>query len=179
AFFGLRYHSAHAPYINSGIRNRTWAVAYSVGGLEGCKPSPNSTTVQVAPIIPLATPDRNGKYNMPAQPDTTEWTTDMPIDESRFRQALGYFATGVTVVTTAYGGELYGMTVSSFSSLSLSPPLVLICVDKAVPTHDALRDAGQFVVNILEKRQEHLSRRFAMPGNDKFKGVAWHSGTLG
>jgi flavin reductase (DIM6/NTAB) family NADH-FMN oxidoreductase RutF len=103
----------------------------------------------------------------------------MPIDESRFRQALGYFATGVTVVTTAHACELHGMTVSSFSSLSLSPPLVLICIDKAVPTHDALRDAGQFVVNILEKRQEHLSRRFAMPGDDKFKGVAWHTGTLG
>ena len=103
----------------------------------------------------------------------------MPIDEFRFRQALGYFASGVTVVTTGHEGQLYGMTVSSFSSLSLSPPLVLICIDKAVPTHDALRDAGQFVVNILEKRQEHLSRRFAMPGDDKFKGVAWHTGTLG
>jgi flavin reductase (DIM6/NTAB) family NADH-FMN oxidoreductase RutF len=103
----------------------------------------------------------------------------MPIDDARFRQAMGYFASGVTVVTTAVAGELYGMTVSSFSSLSLNPPLVLICIDKNVPSHDMIRDAGCFVVNILEKRQEHLSRRFATTANDKFKGVAWHSGQLG
>jgi flavin reductase (DIM6/NTAB) family NADH-FMN oxidoreductase RutF len=103
----------------------------------------------------------------------------MPIDDARFRQAMGYFASGVTVVTTASAGELYGMTVSSFSSLSLNPPLVLICIDKGVPSHDMIRDAGCFVVNILEKRQEHLSRRFATTANDKFKGVAWHSGQLG
>jgi flavin reductase (DIM6/NTAB) family NADH-FMN oxidoreductase RutF len=103
----------------------------------------------------------------------------MPIDDARFRQAMGHFASGVTVVTTALGGELYGMTVSSFSSLSLNPPLVLICIDKSVPCHDMIKDAGCFVVNILEKRQEHLSRRFATTTNDKFKGVAWHSGNLG
>ena len=103
----------------------------------------------------------------------------MPIDDARFRQALGHFASGVTVVTTAYAGEQYGMTVSSFSSLSLNPPLVLICIDKAVPSHDFIRDAGCFVVNILEQRQEHLSRRFATTASDKFRGVAWHSGELG
>jgi len=103
----------------------------------------------------------------------------MPIDDARFRQAMGHFASGVTVVTTAAGSELYGMTVSSFSSLSLNPPLVLICIDKSVPTHDILKHAGCFVVNILEERQEHLSRRFATTANDKFKGVAWHTGKLG
>ena len=103
----------------------------------------------------------------------------MPIDDARFRQAMGHFASGVTVVTTASAGELYGMTVSSFSSLSLNPPLILICIDKSVPSHDMIRDAGCFVVNILEERQEHLSRRFATTGADKFKGVAWHSGKLG
>jgi flavin reductase (DIM6/NTAB) family NADH-FMN oxidoreductase RutF len=103
----------------------------------------------------------------------------MPIDDARFRQAMGHFASGVTVVTTASAGELYGMTVSSFASLSLNPPLVLICIDKSVPSHDIIRDAGRFVVNILEERQEHLSRRFANTATDKFKGVAWHSGQLG
>ena len=103
----------------------------------------------------------------------------MPIDDARFRQAMGHFASGVTVVTTASTGELYGMTVSSFSSLSLNPPLVLICIDKSVPSHDMIRDSGRFVVNILEERQEHLSRRFATTATDKFKGVAWHSGQLG
>jgi flavin reductase (DIM6/NTAB) family NADH-FMN oxidoreductase RutF len=103
----------------------------------------------------------------------------MPIDEARFRQALGYFASGVTVVTTGHAGELHGMTVSSFSSLSLNPPLVLICIDKSVASNAAILQAGQFVVNILERRQEHISRRFATAESDKFKGVAWHTGTLG
>ena len=103
----------------------------------------------------------------------------MPIDDARFRQAMGHFASGVTVVTTAAASDLYGMTVSSFSSLSLSPPLILICIDKSVPSHDIIKAAGCFVVNILAERQEHLSRRFATTGADKFKGVAWHSGQLG
>ena len=104
---------------------------------------------------------------------------DMPIDEFRFRQAMGYFATGVTVVTTAHEGQLYGMTVSSFASLSLKPPLILICVEKVLSTHTAIADAGQFAVNILEQSQEHLSRRFATRENDKFMGVAWHSSRFG
>jgi flavin reductase (DIM6/NTAB) family NADH-FMN oxidoreductase RutF len=103
----------------------------------------------------------------------------MTIDEARFRQTLGYFASGVTVVTTGQEGDFHGMTVSSFSSLSLNPPLILICIDKAVPTHDILARSGQFVVNVLEKRQEHLSRRFATSNADKFRGIAWHMGTLG
>lgn len=103
----------------------------------------------------------------------------MPIDEHRFRQSMGYFASGVTVVTAEHDGRLYGMTVSSFASLSLKPPLVLVCVDKTVTTHDAISASGRFVVNILEERQEHLSRRFATRDNDKFVGVAWHTGMLG
>ena len=103
----------------------------------------------------------------------------MPIDEYRFRQALGHFASGVTVVTTAHDGHLYGMTVSSFASLSLRPPLILICVESALTTRTAISESGQFAVNILEKRQEHLSRRFATRDNDKFVGVAWHSSRFG
>ncbi len=103
----------------------------------------------------------------------------MPIDEARFRQAMGHFASGVTVVTTEHQGEPYGMTVSSFASVSLKPPLILICIDKTVPSHAALSQAGRFVVNVLEKRQEHLSHRFAVSGDDKFQGVAWHIGQLG
>lgn len=103
----------------------------------------------------------------------------MPIDEFRFRQAMGHFASGVTVVTTKYEGVLSGMTVSSFASVSLSPPLVLVCIDRKVSTHDAIIAAGCFAVNILEEHQEHLSRRFATPTNDKFAGVAWQVGQLG
>ena len=97
----------------------------------------------------------------------------MPFDESRFRQVLGHFASGVTVVTTEHAGQLYGMTVSSFSSLSLNPPLVLICIDTSLPTHKALQDAQHFAINILSKQQEHLSRRFATRELDKFQGVAY------
>jgi flavin reductase (DIM6/NTAB) family NADH-FMN oxidoreductase RutF len=103
----------------------------------------------------------------------------MPIDEFRFRQAMGYFASGVTVITTEHEGLFYGMTVSSFSSLSLKPPLVLICVDKEVKCHDAIMGAGCFAVNILTKSQEHLSRRFATRDIDKFVGVALREGQLG
>ena len=103
----------------------------------------------------------------------------MAIDEFRFRQALGHFASGVTVVTTEYEGVPYGMTVSSFASVSLKPPLILICIDKLVNTHAAIAGAGRFAVNILEKKQEHLSRRFATHEDNKFVGVAWHTGQLG
>lgn len=103
----------------------------------------------------------------------------MAIDEYRFRQALGHFATGVTVVTTEYQGVLYGMTVSSFTSVSLKPPLILICVDKMVNSHQAIIDSGRFAVNILERKQEHLSRRFATHEDNKFVGVAWHIGQFG
>lgn len=102
----------------------------------------------------------------------------MPFDEFRFRQVLGHFASGVTVVTTEHAGQLYGMTVSSFASLSLNPPLVLICIDKALPTHDALQEAQHFAINILSKQQEHLSRRFATRELDKFQGVAYTLGQL-
>jgi flavin reductase (DIM6/NTAB) family NADH-FMN oxidoreductase RutF len=103
----------------------------------------------------------------------------MPIDEFRFRQALGHFATGVTVVTTEHQGQLYGMTVSSFASLSLRPPLVLICIEKGLNTHEAIAASGRFAVNILEQRQEHLSRRFATHDDNKFLGVAWHTSQFG
>src|SRR5512145_3108544 len=103
----------------------------------------------------------------------------MPIDEFRFRQAMGHFASGVTIVTTTYNDLLYGMTVSSFASVSLKPPLVLICVDTTVNTHEAIALAGRFTINILEEQQEHLSRRFATRDDNKFVGVAWHIGLLG
>jgi flavin reductase (DIM6/NTAB) family NADH-FMN oxidoreductase RutF len=103
----------------------------------------------------------------------------MAIDEFRFRQALGHFASGVTVVTTAHDNHLYGMTVSSFASVSLKPPLILICVENNLSSHTAISQAGQFAVNILDRRQEHLSRRFATHDNDKFTGVAWRSSRFG
>ncbi|NOK57576.1 MAG: flavin reductase [Chloroflexi bacterium AL-W] len=103
----------------------------------------------------------------------------MAIDEARFRQTMGYFASSVTVVTTQYNHQPYGITVSSFASLSLRPPLVLICIDTSLRTHDAIISAGCFAVNFLEKHQEHLSRRFASRDDNKFVNVSWFEGQLG
>ncbi|MHB0970123.1 MAG: flavin reductase family protein [Thermoanaerobaculia bacterium] len=101
------------------------------------------------------------------------------VDESRFKQALSYFASGVTVVTTESGGHRYGLTVSAFSSLSLNPPLVLICVEKSVRAHDLIPKAERFAVNVLSSEQEAVSNRFASKVEDRFEGIATHEGQLG
>jgi flavin reductase (DIM6/NTAB) family NADH-FMN oxidoreductase RutF len=90
------------------------------------------------------------------------------LDETLFRQAMGLFASGVSVVTTASGGRLAGITVSSFASLSLQPLLVLVCIDHRASSHTAIAEAGQYAVNILAESQEYLSRRFASDAPEKF-----------
>lgn len=103
----------------------------------------------------------------------------MAIDEAEFRTAMGHFASGVTVVTTRNGDETAGLTVSSFCSLSLEPPLVLICIDRDVSSHDLIRDGGRYAVNMLASEQEELSRRFASRMEDKFDGIGVRSGLGG
>lgn len=92
----------------------------------------------------------------------------MGIDEQLFRQVMSRFASGVSVVTTAYNDQLAGLTVSSFTSLSLEPTLVLICIADHASSHDLIDQAGQFAVNILTEQQADLSVRFAMRDDDKF-----------
>jgi flavin reductase (DIM6/NTAB) family NADH-FMN oxidoreductase RutF len=103
----------------------------------------------------------------------------MPIDEAGFREVLSHFPSGVTVVTTADGEELSGMTVASFASLSLHPPLVLICIEKSVKTHDAIARAGRFGVSILAAHQANVSNRFASKAEDKFEGIPFRRGPEG
>lgn len=103
----------------------------------------------------------------------------MAVDEAAFKLAMSHFASGVTVVTTDSDGTRYGMTVASFASLSLRPPLVLICIEKSVKTHDAIVAAGKFGVSILAADQAEVSSRFASRRDDKFDGVAVRTGTLG
>ncbi|MGA7616563.1 MAG: flavin reductase family protein [Thermoanaerobaculia bacterium] len=103
----------------------------------------------------------------------------MVMDPARFRQALGHFASGVTVVTTEAEGVRHGMTVSAFCSLSLEPPLVLICIDKDASLHPVITSAANFAVNVLSADQDLHSRRFASRGDEKFEGIATHPGTLG
>lgn len=86
----------------------------------------------------------------------------MAISTDAFRQALGHFATGVTVVTVRRGpGEVHGMTANAFTSVSLVPPLVLVCVDHSARTHPLLLQQERFGVNVLKEGQEALARYFA------------------
>lgn len=96
----------------------------------------------------------------------------MPITESDFRRALSSFASGVTVVTTVDAeGGLHGLTVSAFCSVSLSPPMVLVCIEKATASHFAFLDSGVFVVHTLDENQRNISEHFATPIPDKFSGL--------
>ena len=96
------------------------------------------------------------------------------FDVARFRQVLGHFASGITVITAVAGGsEPVGFTCQSFSSLSLDPPLVLFCPGKESSSWPRIRDAGHFAVNILAEDQEALCRTFATKGADKFRGAGW------
>ena len=85
----------------------------------------------------------------------------MPLDSTDFRSIIGHFPTGVTIITTAAGEELQGMTANAVTSLSLDPLMVLICVDKDSHTHSLLERGGVFAVNILGEHQEEVSRLFA------------------
>jgi flavin reductase (DIM6/NTAB) family NADH-FMN oxidoreductase RutF len=104
----------------------------------------------------------------------------MSVTASEFRSALSQFPAGVTVVTTCDGeGRPSGLTASAFTSVSLVPPLVLVCIDHAATAYPDLQAHGWFAINVLGKSQEHLSRRFALTGGDKFAGVAFHGGPAG
>ena len=90
-----------------------------------------------------------------------KWGDRVTFDSREFRNTLGHFATGVTVVTLWRDGALHGMTANAFSSVSLDPPLVLVCVGKTGSTHALIQASGRFAVNILSEEQEYLSRYFA------------------
>jgi len=94
----------------------------------------------------------------------------MPIDGGGFRKALGQFATGVTIVTTRdSSGRPMGLTVNSLCSVSLDPPLVLVCIDNRSDTHGGFEASGVFGISVLSETQENWSRRFATPGKEKFQ----------
>jgi flavin reductase (DIM6/NTAB) family NADH-FMN oxidoreductase RutF len=93
------------------------------------------------------------------------------VSEREFRDTLARWASGVTVVTARHEGEPIGMTAASFSSLSLDPPLVLICVARSAYSHDGLVGAPGFAVHVLGAQQEEMSARFAKPGAEKFGGL--------
>jgi 3-hydroxy-9,10-secoandrosta-1,3,5(10)-triene-9,17-dione monooxygenase reductase component len=96
------------------------------------------------------------------------------MDAYDFRQLCGRFATGIAVVTARDGnGQPAGMTVNSFASVSLDPPLVSIAIDHAASMHGVLQACEQYTINILESHQEALSRRFASGQSDRFEGIGF------
>lgn len=105
----------------------------------------------------------------------------MTIDPDSFRSVLGRFASGITVITAVDGdGRDVGMTVSAFCSVSLHPPLVQACVDRAASMFDALQHAERFGVNVLAAEQEALSRRFAaVDSSHRFDGLGYSRGENG
>ncbi|MDP2448858.1 MAG: flavin reductase family protein [Polaromonas sp.] len=101
-------------------------------------------------------------------------------DSRALRTALGQFATGITVVTTrACSGPFVGLTVNSFSALSLEPPLILWSLRCSSPSLPVFEEADRFVVNVLAEAQVEVSRRFASPQADKFEGVPHAENTWG
>jgi flavin reductase (DIM6/NTAB) family NADH-FMN oxidoreductase RutF len=104
----------------------------------------------------------------------------MAIDPADFRRALAQFASGVTAVTTRdASGRPLGLTVTAFSSVSLDPPLVLVCVDARSETHAGFRDSGAFGVSVLSEAQEEVSKQFAWGGPAKFDKVETVTGSTG
>jgi flavin reductase (DIM6/NTAB) family NADH-FMN oxidoreductase RutF len=101
----------------------------------------------------------------------------------RFREVMGHFATGITVVTTFEGPQPQGITVNAFSSVSLDPPLVMVALDRRRFITPMVRAAGRYAVNVLGSHDQGLSDCFAhapvSPGRDEFCGAAWHAGPTG
>lgn len=108
-------------------------------------------------------------------------STQEPVSERAFRNALGMFPTGVVVITAVSGGARLGLTVSSFSSVSLEPPLVLFSVAKRAFSFAALQTVDRYAINILSEDQVVVSNRFATSASvaDKWEGVPVLAGATG
>jgi len=101
------------------------------------------------------------------------------FDTATFKEAMGRFATGVTVVTALEEGAPVGFTCQSFVSLSLDPPLVALAPAKSSTSWPRIARAGSFCVNILGEGQQDVCRKFAVSGGDKFAGIRWHGAADG
>ena len=111
---------------------------------------------------------------------TTPQKAGVPVfDATKFRDVVGHLPSGVTVVTTRTPEGEFGMTASSVTSLSLSPPMMLACLNRASPTSSAVSRAGAYAVNVLGQGHEHLAQQFAISSDDKFAGVRVLDSPLG
>ena len=99
-------------------------------------------------------------------------STSIDYDERDFRNALGVFGTGITVITTRdQSGKNFGVTISSFNSVSLNPPMILWSQGRNAPSHKVFKENPRFVVNVLAADQSNISEQFARPSSDKFAGL--------
>ena len=103
----------------------------------------------------------------------------MTVDPTLFRQVMSRWASGVTVVTTVVDGQPHGLTVSAFSSLSLDPPLVLVCPALTSATYPHLVRGGRFAIHILAADQQDIAMAFASKGADKVAALEWTLSDLG
>ena len=105
----------------------------------------------------------------------------MAVNAEDFKHALRRWPSGVTIVTSRAGEKIHGMTVSAFSSVSLDPPLVMVCADKTSNTHPVIAEGRVFAAHILAQGQEALSHRFASKADEwrRFEGIAWTSDVTG
>jgi len=102
------------------------------------------------------------------------------VDQTLYRDALGRFASGVTIVTAPVGRDgIAGLTASAFSSLSIDPPLILVCVGEKSASRAAFNAAPYFAVHILAESQEDAALAFARSGDDKANGIPWTASERG
>ena len=101
------------------------------------------------------------------------------VDRDLYRDVIGHFASGVTVITTRHNDANFGITASAVASLSLDPPMLLVCVNQKTGTRHAIAESRAFAVNILHEDQGELAARFARPDTDKYRGVKISYGELG
>src|SRR4051812_8204517 len=113
------------------------------------------------------------RWGMAAQRSArrTRRDAEVQLSPEEFRDVIGHFASGVTVITVRQGDTSVGTTASAVCSLSLEPPMVLICMNRTSSTGQAVADVGEFAVNILSEDQAALAQRFATKASDKFNGV--------
>src|SRR5947209_1786660 len=133
--------------------------------------SASGGTILPDPPTDLNGPDPDGPDPDGPDPDGPGPNGSGPIDADAFRQVLGHFCTGVTVITTMGSQGPAGFACQAFAALSLTPPLVLFCPSKTSSTWPVIEQAGHFCVNVLTDGQQELARRFGTSGGDKLAGV--------
>jgi flavin reductase (DIM6/NTAB) family NADH-FMN oxidoreductase RutF len=107
-------------------------------------------------------------------------SSEVGVTSAEFRRACGRFATGVAIASVLDAqGTPHGLTVSSFTSASLEPPLILICLGHRVSAIDAFRASAHFGINVLAENQRDLAERFSRKGQDRFDALNWRRGETG